>query len=133
MSLIPESCLAELPVTNSTDFVDSLDDGSLSVLSVGRGDLVISFENDDPVEVERAKSVISDMLKRGYMLFVEVKGKLQRVKRFNPKTESYVVSWPVEGVQQYKVAAGAKAKKAKTKEIPMKKAKAVGVAPTAGG
>lgn len=60
----------------------------VDVLSVGGGDIRLSFE---PGDEENAKSTIERMMRDGYQIFVEVDGKTKRVKKFNPKTLSYVV------------------------------------------
>ncbi|MCG8406703.1 MAG: hypothetical protein MI923_16025 [Phycisphaerales bacterium] len=104
-------------------------DGCLEVLNVGKGHLRISFDKNDPKEVERAKRVLKDMKKRGYYLFIdEGGGKLTRVKRFRPETCEYIVEEPKNAEDT-----PAKKKNRKTKAIPMRKARAVGIAPTAGG
>ena len=63
------------------------------MLSVGDGHLEIRFKKDDPIEIERAKRIITDMLKRGYSLFVHGKDDvLTRVKRFDAKTGTYIIA-----------------------------------------
>lgn len=120
--------------------------GNLSVLSVGAGDVEVKFDKDNPQETVRAKRIIEDMLRRGYALFVEVDGKLKPVKRFDAEKECYIIadgplyagdSAEPPGVTQ---ASQAEAKERtrgraakKEREIPMKKTRATGVAPTAGG
>lgn len=53
----------------------------------------VSFDESNPLELERAKRIIQDMIKRGYSLFVHGEGgKLIRVKRFDPKTNIYVIA-----------------------------------------
>ncbi len=59
--LIPEATIAQL-----------------SVLTIGDGDMRLSFDSDDKAEMERAQDVVEDMLKRSYQIFVEVDGKLER-------------------------------------------------------
>lgn len=73
--MIPESCLAHL-----------------DVLNVGEGDLKLTFDQTDPQEVVRTKRIVEDMLRRGYALFAEIKGKLRPVKAFDEKTASYVIA-----------------------------------------
>lgn len=46
--------------------------GSVAVLNVGRGDLTLSFDKANTAERKKAKSVVQDMLKRGYAIFVQV-------------------------------------------------------------
>jgi hypothetical protein len=71
--------------------------GSISILSVGAGDTTLRFDSSDPVEVERAKLVITDMLRRGYAILVQVGVQdgepiYRRAKGFDPKTCEYVIA-----------------------------------------
>lgn len=111
----------------------------LDVLNVGAGHVEIRFGKKDPVEVDRAKRMITDMLKRGYVLFVEGKGKeLQRVRSFDAKAGVYYVS----DVADVEEAAGDTVtsdlqptlKKGRPpKAVPMEKAKATAIGRSAGG
>jgi hypothetical protein len=66
--------------------------GMLSILGCHAGDIRITFDKDDPREVEKAKRIISDMLKRGYLLFVEDEdGKAYKVVSFDADTNEYVL------------------------------------------
>jgi hypothetical protein len=65
----------------------------LDILNTGHGHVEIVFGIDQPMEVERAKCLIEQMLKGGYVLFIQSeKGELHRVEQFNPKTGVYYVS-----------------------------------------
>lgn len=57
--------------------------GGLDVLNCNLGDLKLSFDPANPVEMDRAKRAVRDMLRRGYVIFVQVDGKLHRVKQFD--------------------------------------------------
>lgn len=99
-----------------------------------------SFDSDDPQEVARAQRVVQDMLARGYILFVEVKGKLQRVRRFNPRTNCYVVAdgpekapAASESISPPEPVATRRRGRPATREVPARRHRATGVAPTAGG
>ena len=119
--------------------------GTLAILNVGTGDTKLSFDPERPAEVERAKSVVEDMLKRGYAILVEV-GKrggdplYQRAKGFDPKTAEYLIVGAPEDATDTEKTADSKAKpskngrrKPKTRRIPAKDTTAVAVAPSAGG
>mgnify|MGYP006969488450 CR=1 FL=1 len=101
---------------------------TLDILNVGLGDLKISFDSDDPDDVKRAKEVVQDMLRQGYMIFVEDgtdkegRPKLKRVRRFNAKRCEYIVT-------EKDQATG----KEKKKSLPAKKHKATSIARTGGG
>ena len=124
---------------------DEMEAGTLSVLNVGAGDMRFSFNSDDPQEVERAKRVVRDMLARGYILFVEVEGKLKRVRRFENKNCAYVIAdgpevapspHEPERVQEAKpkLADRRMGKRGvREREVSAGKHRAHGVAPTGGG
>lgn len=88
--------------------------GVLDVLSIGKGDLRLTVGGDDPAEIAKAKQVITEMMRAGYGIFVEGDdGVLKRVKRFNAKHMTYVISElaPTGKVVEKKVPlAGSKAK-----------------------
>lgn len=116
---------------------DQSEPGSLSVLNVGHGDLKLSFNSQDPAEVERARKAVNDMLNRGYAIFVELAGgKLRRVKKFDSRRDVYIVAdVPAEAAAAgpAQTGNGRRSSKQRTASIPAKKAKATAVAPTAGG
>ena len=92
--------------------------GSLSVLNTGAGDIEIKFDKDKPEELEKAKAMITDMLKRGYAIFIEDEmGETRRVKAFDAEKCAYIVKdAPKEEA-----------------EVPVKKARATAVGRSAGG
>lgn len=120
--------------------------GELSVLNVFRGDMKFSFDSANPQEVERAKRVVEDMLKRGYSLFVdEGDGKLKKVKKFDAATCEYIIadgalyqgnqnggSSEQETTARTETPRG-KGKQAPTRRVPACRVKTTGIAPTAGG
>jgi len=118
--------------------------GRLQVLNVGAGDTEFSFDPDKPEEVARSKLVIQQMLKAGYLLFVRLEdGTLKRVRRFDAKHDTYIID-DEKGVAEREdkaqaaepqVYAGtpAKGKRKKTRAIPARRARAIGVARTSGG
>ena len=70
--------------------------GSLQILNVGEGDVRIEFDRSDAAEAIRAKRIITDMLRRGYALLVEVERngekRFERAKAFDENTGSYVIA-----------------------------------------
>ena|SRR5436190_18980663 len=56
----------------------------IDILNTGYGDFELRFDPDSPADVQKAKETITDMLKRGYAIFVEHNGKTQRVRKFDP-------------------------------------------------
>lgn len=68
-------------------------EAGLDVLNCGMGHLEIRFNAQDVIELERAKRIIQDMLRRGYALFINDKdGKLTRVKNFISETGTYIIA-----------------------------------------
>ena len=148
MSVLPNDAVAG----SETPDLPSSELGTLSVLNCSAGDMKFSFNSADPLEAARAQRVVEDMLKRGYMLFVEVhqddnpkKPKLlRRVQGFDPQTTEYILAdgpgLPTEAVPTIEPAAPAetpakpeKKGKGKKSRVSAKEAKAHGVAPIAGG
>jgi len=114
--------------------------GELSVLSCSAGDIRVKVDPKDPVTVERAKKMIQDMLKRGYLLAIEIDGKLEMVKEFDPKTGEYIIIESVTAAEEEptdepvtSTEPVAKRGRGRPKRIPMTEAKVTGVPRTAGG
>lgn len=103
--------------------------GTLDVLNCGAGHLSFRFDKADPMEVEKARRVIADMLRRGYSLFVEVDGQLHKAEAFDPETDSYIISDAPEPAEPSAPRPG----KGRKRKVPMASARATGVGPTAGG
>jgi hypothetical protein len=122
--------------------------GEVAILNCTDGDTRISFDSANPEEVERAKAVVEDMLKRGYCIAVVVGDKMERVTGFDPEKSEYIVEKRVsalpplpasEPIQDFPPSGapeapppGRKAKGSKGR-VPAKDAKAVAVGRTAGG
>jgi hypothetical protein len=114
---------------------------TVAILNVGEGDTKISFDKKNPAERKRAAKIVTDMLKRGYALMIEVgkrKGEpiYQRVKKFDPETCEYIVM----GGPEDEIDLGAKphakkkrAKKKRTRRVAAEKTTGVSVPRTAGG
>lgn len=103
--------------------------GMLEVLSVGKGDLKLSMDPNNPADVENARKVIEEMLAKGYSIFVETDDGLSRVKRFNPKRMTYVITEFVEGAAE----PAAKPRRTRDRNIPVAGSKAKAIGRTAGG
>lgn len=111
----------------------------LDVLNIGAGHLKFRFNKDDAEDTEKAKRVITDMLKRGYMLFVLVDGEQKRVRQFDPEKEEYILEEPeIIPEPQSPPSASSEPRMRTTRSEPkrrvsLRKARATGVGPTAGG
>ena len=87
----------------------------IDVLNTGYGDFELRFDLNKPDEVERAKQTITDMLKRGYAIFVRKGTETFRVRKFDPDKNVYIIgSTPAE-------------------EIPIAEGRATAVGRSAGG
>lgn len=122
------------------------DDGppGLCILNCGAGDVEISFDDDDPKAIERAKEIVQDMLRRGYALFIRKGKQMIRVREFDPKHGVYYVmdDEPADAgelkagpdhVAPVEAAAPETPKRRGRKGVPMNRARVFGVAPTSGG
>lgn len=104
--------------------------GMLEVLSIGKGDLKLMLDGSSPDDVEKAKALIEEMLRKGYSIFVETDKGPVRVKKFNPKRMTYIVGdEPEEGA----AAPVPSPKKRKERQVPVSGSRATAVGRTAGG
>lgn len=101
--------------------------GLLEVLSIGKGDIKMSFNVADEAEVDRARKLIGDMIRDGYTIVVETPRGLKPVKRFDPHHAVYVISDTPEPD-----ATPAEKKRAERK-VPVAGSRAKAVGATAGG
>lgn len=87
----------------------------IDVLNTGYGDFELRFDPDKPDEVQKAKETITDMLKRGYAIFIRQGKETYRVRKFDPDKNVYIIgSTPAE-------------------EVPITETKATAVGRSAGG
>jgi hypothetical protein len=71
----------------------------IDVLNTGYGDFEMRFDPNKPEEVEKAKQTITDMLKRGYAIFVRQGKETFRVRKFDAEKNVYMIgSTPAEEV-----------------------------------
>lgn len=67
--------------------------GTIAVLNVGTGDTKLSFDKNNPAERIRAARIVTDMIRRGYALLVDIGGgKFQRVQRFDEECCEYIIA-----------------------------------------
>lgn len=68
--------------------------GTIGILNVGAGDTKISCSNkDDPNAIKRFKKTVTELLRRGFALLVEVEpGLYRRAKSFDEATLEYIVA-----------------------------------------
>jgi hypothetical protein len=133
--------------------------GTLEILNVGAGDVKISYDRNDAAEAIRARRIVTDMLRRGYALLVEMPdGKMQRVLEFDEQHGEYIVAdldpvkaeatvndpelrpgvAPSGPVPPNTCACGRPARhrgacKGRRRRMPMESTRATAVAPSAGG
>ena len=70
---------------------------SLGILNVGAGDTKLTFDPTNPAEMIRSGRIVTDMLRRGYALLIEVPDgnggtKTVRAKEFREDISSYVIA-----------------------------------------
>lgn len=73
--------------------------GVLEVLSVGKGDLKLTWDPDKPEDLDNARKTIEEMLRKGYSIFVETDVGPARVQRFSPERMEYIIREVVEGTE----------------------------------
>jgi hypothetical protein len=70
--------------------------GTVGILNVGAGDIKLVFDKNNPQECIRAARIVTDMLRRGYALMVEVdrggKKIFQRAIEFREDTCEYIIA-----------------------------------------
>ena len=71
-------------------------DGVLEILNVGAGDVKLTFNTGDPSDVIRCRRIVSDMLRRGFALLVEVERdgekRYERAQAFDETTGEYLIA-----------------------------------------
>jgi len=116
--------------------------GAIHILNVGAGDTTLSFDPKNPKECERAAGIVTDMIRRGYALLVEVGTKggkpiFQRAEAFDPKTHEYIIAGgPDETItigEEETPEKPRKPRKKKQQRLAAGKTRAVSVGRTAGG
>ena len=118
--------------------------GDVAILNCTDGDTRISFDPRKRSEVERAKIIVADMLKRGFLLGVMVDGRMERVLAFDEAHCEYIVTDyqppqesgpPAEGVLPPEDIARAQAPRPSRgrKRVSATSARVIAVGPTAGG
>lgn len=118
--------------------------GVVAILNVGAGDTKISFDPTKPEEVARAAKIVKDMIRRGFVLLIEVgrdeKGPLyRRADDFDEKTAEYIIAGETHDEAEPSAAQSSEGetKKQKTKRgctrVAAARTNAVAVARTAGG
>lgn len=122
--------------------------GEIGILNVGAGDDKLVFDPKDPKSMARGARVVTDMLRRGYALLIEVpdgKGgtKTRRVKKFHPSKHEYIIDEVPEepgmsekpNVEKTSGTGRAKARRRGTSErsVPAAGTRGVAVSRIAGG
>lgn len=128
--------------------------GEVGILNVGAGDTKLTFDPSKPDEVKRSAQIVKDMIRRGFVLLIEVgqdeKGEAiyKRAKDFDESTAEYIVAGVTElpttekahddeeqtgAPPRSRKAAPRRGGRRKSERIPASSTRAVAVARTAGG
>lgn len=108
--------------------------GKIDCLNTGKGHAEIKIDDTDPIELERGKRIISDMLRRGYALFVHgPDGKLSRVEQFKPDTMTYVIGMEPAGQAEERPPAPKSRGRPRKGEVSAATSHVTAIAPSAGG
>ncbi len=113
--------------------------GEVGILNVGAGDTKLSFDPSKPAERKRAAKVVTEMLQRGYAIFVQAGEKdgeplYRRAHSFDPETCEYlIVGVPDDEVEAVAPKKARRAAPRATVRVPAATTHAVSVARSAGG
>jgi hypothetical protein len=113
--------------------------GEVAILNVGDGDTKLTFDPTKPAERKRAASVVTDMLKRGFAIFVQVGEKdgkplYSRAETFDPETCEYlIVGTPEENTDEPSPAPGKRRGRPPGTRIKAESTRTVAVGRSAGG
>ena len=125
--------------------------GEVAILNVATGDTKLTFDPSKPEEVKRSARIVKDMIRRGFVLLIEVgrdeKGPTyRRAHDFDETTAEYIVAGLASDAEETPVneqepasapripsQRPAQNRRSVKTRIPASGAKAVAVARTAGG
>lgn len=127
--------------------------GEVGILNVGAGDTKLTFDPTKPDEVARSAQIVKDMIRRGFVLLIEVgqdeKGEAiyKRAHDFDESTAEYIVAGvtelpttesahdeePTGAPPRSRQATPRRGKRRTTERVPASATRAVAVARTAGG
>lgn len=115
--------------------------GFLNVLNVGAGDIALTFNEMDDAEAQRALKMLTDMAARGYAILVQLKdGSYARAKKVDATRGRYIIQIPAEAplpeaAEEVRPAKRGRKAKGRSREVavPIHKARATGIARSAGG
>jgi hypothetical protein len=129
--------------------------GEVGILNVGAGDTKLVFDPKKPDEVARSAQIVKDMIRRGFVLLIEVgqdeKGPIyRRAHDFDEATAEYIIAGvasdestttekpahdekPASPPKKGRATAPRPRKRRTSERIPASSTRAVAVARTAGG
>jgi hypothetical protein len=110
--------------------------GTVAILSVGAGDTKLSFDPKNPKEVARSAKIVKDMIRRGFVLLIEVgrdeKGPLyRRALDFDESAAEYIIAGDPDDVEPSREKKGRRGRP--RTRIAASRTSALSVARTAGG
>lgn len=116
--------------------------GCLGILNVGDGDTKLTFDPKNEVERSRAAMIVTDMLRRGFAIMVQVgerEGKplFQRAESFDPDTCEYLIFGTPDEQPRPAPTEIPRARRGRPRKelmrVPADKARGVAIARSAGG
>lgn len=121
--------------------------GEVAILNVAAGDTKLTFDSKDAAEREKAARIVKDMIRRGFVLLIEVgkdeKGPLyRRATDFDDSTNEYIVAGSADDQEQThdqepagqtRTRSQGSRRKPAARRVPAAATNAVAVARTAGG
>lgn len=117
--------------------------GCLGILNVGDGDTKLTFDPKNEAERARASKIVTDMLRRGFAIMVQVgerdgKPLFQRAESFDPETCEYLIfGMPDEQPSEASPAPVMRARRGRPRKeltrVPAAEVRGVAIARSAGG
>lgn len=124
--MIPLNTLEEIAARTRKGVVD--------ILNVGAGHAEISFNSEKPEEVQKAQAAVTDMLRRGYALFVAGESGAQiKVLAFDATKNRYIIGDVPEAPKESEPLPAKKKGGRPRRALAAGQASVTAVAPSAGG
>lgn len=129
--------IADVPIGT----VKVVNRGQTDILNVAGGHIDVNFDPKDPIERARAARIVKDMIRNGFVLFIEVtegeEKKTVRALDFDENVSRYIIADVVdpqpESLDDPSLGDPPSRPKKKTKTVPAEDVRAMAVGRTAGG
>lgn len=111
--------------------------GCLEILNVQGGEVRLSFNTKDGAETFRARRYITEMMRQGFVLLVEIERdgekRYERAAGFDEEKGEYLIADFVESEDPQSEKNNDKPRGTRRRKVPMEETNATAVGPSAGG